>query len=409
MNIQWGKIENSEEMLSGHSIIYFGPEKWEGMWRNRHQLMSRFALNNKVMYVEPVISLSQIRKGMYSWKSFWHAFRKKRVTLTNENVYIYHSLLYAPVSGHFFLAKITWRFWVLLFQISLMKLGFTRPIIWLSRPGMSTFPGSFNEKLVIYHVVDEYLAYPGVSIEVRETLERSEKHLLKKSDLVIVVSEKLLKRKKLHNKNTILVPNAVDYESYNAALSSDKSQPSDIVNLPRPLIGYSGLISRRLDLGLIEYIAATHHEYSLVFIGKVNDKGCEAQMARLRQMGNVHFLGLKDVVQVPYYVKEFDVGIVPYVINEETENLSALKLYDFLAVGLPIVTTNFPAVKEFNDIVYVANSQENFQLYIENALSEDTERLNKERRHKALENTWDHRVCQLSNIIQTCLKKKTEN
>ncbi len=88
MNNNKGLGNNEIEILSGHNIIYFGPEKWEGMWRNRHQLMSRCARNNKVIYVEPVIFLSQFCKGTYKWKDFWQTIREKRVTQTKENVYI---------------------------------------------------------------------------------------------------------------------------------------------------------------------------------------------------------------------------------------------------------------------------------------------------------------------------------
>ena len=316
-------------MLEGHDLIYFGPGKWEGMWRNRHQLMSRFASHNKVMYVEPVVYFSKLRQGDYSWSDLWKAIRGKRITKIADNVLIYHSLPFVPISGRFPLNRITWWVWNLLFHLTLKRLGFSRPIIWLSQPDMSHFIGKFDEKLTIYHVVDEYLAYPSVSSEVRVSLERSEKKLLERVDLVIVVSEKLQKKKSIHNKRTFLVKNGVDYESYDKALSNNGPLPADIARLPRPVIGYSGLISRRLDLGLIEYIAKTHPEWSMAFIGMINDKGCEPQMDRFRQMKNVHFLGEKKIREVPYYVKAFDVSIVPYMINEETENLSALKLYDF--------------------------------------------------------------------------------
>ncbi len=87
--------------------------------------------------------------------------------------------------------------------------------------------------------------------------------------------------------------------------------------------------------------------------------------------------------------------------------MSALKPYDYLAVGLPIVTTDFPAVQEFRDVVNVADSKENFVAHIRNFLTEDTESLAGERRRKAAQNTWEHRVGQLSNIIQSCLREKS--
>jgi glycosyltransferase involved in cell wall biosynthesis len=189
-------------------------------------------------------------------------------------------------------------------------------------------------------------------------------------------------------------------------LLSDESPPCDIARLPRPIIGYSGLISKRLDLDLLEYIAIKHSEWSIVLIGATDERWCVQQLTRLKQMKNIYFLGLKDVKEVPYYVKEFDVCLVPYVIDKETENLSPLKLYDFMATGKPIVTTDFPTAHEFKDIVYIAVSKENCTCRIEEALLEPRNGLFTTRRHTAALNTWEHRINQLSGLLETSLKDK---
>lgn len=270
-----------------------------------------------------------------------------------------------------------------------------------------TNPGNYNETLIIYHVVDEYLAYGDMNLERRARLQSAEHQILKKVDLVIVVSKKLLKTKSIFNKNTYVVPNGVDYASYDLALLSNEPLPADIARLPRPIIGYSGLISTRLDLSLLQHIASTNPEWSFVLIGAVDDRGCKRELGRLRELNNVHFLGLKEVTQVPYYIKAFDVGIIPYMINEETENLSPLKLYDFMAAGKPIVTTDFPAAIEFKDIVYIADRKETFTHRIYEALCGKDDSLYVKRRHTASQNTWDHRVSQLSRLIESRLTDRS--
>jgi glycosyltransferase involved in cell wall biosynthesis len=412
MNKRTVVCENRQrEMLSGQSILYFGPGTWEGMWRNRHQLMSRFARMNRVMYVEPVYSVFRYRKellrGKQGWIDLFRALGKPRISKIGDNLYIYHSPVYVPIFGRFPLGKISWWIWNMLLKRTLRRLRFSRPIIWLSQPHHGYFLENFDEKLIIYHVVDEYLAYPGVTPEGSAALEKSEKQLLEKVDLVIVVSEKLLKNKGACSACACLVPNAVDYESYERARLDTGPLPADIARLPKPVIGYSGLISRRLDLSLIERIAATHPDWSLVLLGMVNDKGCEQMMSRLEHMSNVYFQGTKEIDLVPYYIKAFDVGIIPYKINQETENLSALKLYDFMAVGMPVVATNFPAAREFKDVVYIAaDSPADYIQRIEDALAENNEMLAAERRRIASENTWEQRIKQVSDIIQVRLKEK---
>ena len=152
-------------------------------------------------------------------------------------------------------------------------------------------------------------------------------------------------------------------------------------------------------------MAQLHPEWSIVFIGLVDDRECEAMMNRLRQMKNVHFLGVKNITKVPYYVKGFDVGIIPYKIDEETKSLNALKLFDFMAIGMPIVTTGIPAVTKFKNVVRIADSKEKFAKHIENALIGDDENTVNKRRGVASQNTWENRVVHLSRLIDNRLKK----
>jgi len=119
-------------VLTKHNIVYFGLGKWNGMWRNRHQLMYRFARFNKVMYVEPVVGLRklgyQLRQGHFNQIAFWKEFCQRRVIRASVNLYIYNSPVFIPISGRFPLNKITWWAWKLLLRRTIQKLGFYRPI-----------------------------------------------------------------------------------------------------------------------------------------------------------------------------------------------------------------------------------------------------------------------------------------
>jgi len=395
-------------MLEGHDIIYFGPGKWDGMWRNRHQLMTRFARNNKVVYVEPVTYLNQARRqflyrGFAGQTEFFHLAMQNRILKGPNNLYIYRNPVFLPISGRFPFDRITWRVWKSLLKLSMQKLGFQRPIIWLSQPRMGHFLKSFNEKLSIYHVVDEYSAYGDSNTESREKVKIAEQQILKRADLVIVVSEKLLETKSAFNKNTYLVPNGVDYIAYNKAMNDDTLILPDISQLPKPVIGYSGLISRRLDLDLIGHIATLHPEWSIALIGEINDAGCLSELNKLKEMKNVYFLGNKKIDLVPHYIKVFDTCIVPYKLNEQTQNLSPLKLYDFMAMGKEIVTTDFPIARAFKDVLHVAESKETFVNCIEKSLSDKEKNLSVQRRQIAAQNTWDDRIATLSGIIESHL------
>jgi glycosyltransferase involved in cell wall biosynthesis len=224
--------------------------------------------------------------------------------------------------------------------------------------------------------------------------------MIKSVDMVIVVSKNLYNSKHLYNKHTYIVPNAVDYCSYLKASKSSTPLPKDIALLPLPIIGYSGLISKRLNLKMIKEIADTHPEWSIALIGTVDDTGCVNKLVDLKKSKNVFFLGEKNIDELPFYVSAFDVCIIPYEINDETKNLNPLKLYDFMATGKPIVTTNIPAAQEYKKFIYLVNSSENISKYINKALNEKNCRKKEERIMVASMNTWDHRVETLSNLIE---------
>lgn len=399
----------STAILSGCTIIYFGPEKWEGMWRNRHQLMSRLAKRNKVMYVEPASSIHRIRKqcnkGWQGCSCLWHDFFEARVSTVQENLYIYHSPVLVPIIGRFPFDKISWYIWDFFFKSTLNALGFTNPIIFFSRPRMACYLKKYNEILSCYHVVDEYLSYGNIDIVQRENLEKNEQQLATSVDVVIVVSDALYQSKQKFNGNTYLVPNGVDYAAYTKVLESDTPPPLDIAELPRPIIGYSGLISRRLDLALIKYIAQTRSDWTLVLIGAANSDGCEEELSELGKLQNVHLLGSKKIDLVPHYIKAFDLCMIPYKLNEQTRNLSPLKLYDFLAMGKEIVATDFPVARDFKDVVSIAETPNAFVQSIAHALQMDGTGLFEKRRQIAAQNTWDHRVEEISAKLAIHLKK----
>jgi glycosyltransferase involved in cell wall biosynthesis len=282
------------------------------------------------------------------------------------------------------------------------------PIVWFARHNMTDLIGVCREKVKIYHVVDEYAEYGNKSAEDKQRIFRTERKMLSLVDLVIVVSERLMETKKLYNASTYLVPNAVSYEKFRQAMSHDEPPPDDVAILSKPIIGYSGLISGRLDLELLYEIARKNPEWSLVLIGVVSDQHCETAMEKLQRLTNVHFLGFKSIDQIPHYIKSFDVCLIPYRVGEEANSIDPLKLYDYLACGKPVVSVNIPSVRPFADAIYIADDAQTFCKYIDASLNENGRYASK-RIGIARQNDWKARVEQISNIIiENCLKTTSQ-
>jgi len=390
-------------MLQGHDLIYFGPGKWQGLWRNRHQLLTRFARHNRVLYVEPATYLQtfreQWRTGHLGWRTLRQEFRRDWVEPVRPNLYIYHSPTSLPVSGRFPLDWVTWQLWLLALKLALRRLRFQRPVLWLSRPEMGRFLGKFGESLAIYHVVDEYTAYQTVTAEEADVLRRLESCLLQRVDLAIVVSPQLLEAKRAFNAQTYLVPNGVDP----AAFEVVAPVPDDLQLIPAPRLIYSGLIGARLDLKLLYDLMRRRPDWSLVLLGEVNAAGAEAALAELQSLANVHVLGLRPVNAVPAYLAACEVCVLPYRQDREAQHIDPLKLYEGLAAGKPIVMTPIPAAHSFCEVVRTAANVEEMERQILAALCENSPQCEARRRSAVAGHTWEARVEQISTLIETKL------
>ena len=391
----------------GTGMIYLGMSPWDGMWKNRHQLMSRFAHQMPVVYVEPPQRLRRLRQGALSGQLSWRDFRKPGLREIQPNLYVFPNSAFYPVSGSGILHRLTAGRWRRAFCRAGAKVGISRPILWISQPEHRTVLGKAGELLSIYHAVDEYAGYTDQEGARLEQHRVNEQQTLDRVDLSIVVSPELLRSKSGSGRDVRLVENAVNMSKFDAARVSG-ILPSDFADIRGPRLGYSGLISKRLNFGLIIKLSQRRPEWSIVFIGKVDRRECETELLVLEGMSNVHFLGQKGQHEVADYVAALDVGLLPYELNVETEHISPLKMYEYLALGLPVVSTAIPAALRHRDIVDVADNDAAFENLCQIALSdEDSDRI-EERLSFAADNTWDHRVYELTEIISGMLHKDSK-
>ena len=386
-----------QDMLSGQTLVYFGPEPWEGMWRNRHQLMSRFARNNTVFYVEPAVWLKETLRNRIAGQP--DAGPRHHLDPTGVNIVRRCERL--PISGAPLVRHLAyWNYRRYLNRL-VAAASETKPIVWVSRPYHQRLADMLDSALLVYHVVDEYTGYVNMTPHRKAMASRLEAQLLNSVDMAITVSASLQRDKARHNQQTYLVPNAVDFEAYKLAGRADS--PEFLKSLSRPIIGYTGLVGARLDLGMIRETAMKRPNWSFVLLGDMNRDGCGEALNKLEMMNNVHFPGSQPSEQVPAWVAEFDACILPYTLDARARHASPLKLFEYAAAGKPIVSSDVPAAREF-DFVKIINSSGDTIAALEEVLQwpSDHKQLEEGRRIARL-NTWDHRVQQLSRILNAAL------
>lgn len=391
-------------MISGESIVYFGPEQWDSMWRNRHQLLSRLAQHNRVVYVEPRPYVEQVLAGLRKRElTVADALRGERVAAQRPNLWVYQPPRYAPLGGPPPVRAVSHALRKGTLRADTRALGMESPIVCISTPTQFDVRNDLPARLRVYHIVDDYLAYHDLREDRRARYAQMERALIDWADLVVVVSPELLETKSAAATRSKfrLLPNGFD----GAAYGPDRAvaMPPALAGLKRPIVGYVGLISVRLDLALLDQLAARHPEWTFVLMGTVYPQGCEDALDWLGGRPNVHLLPSVPGDRVADYVRSFDLGLLPYRVTQETISASPLKLYEYLAAGLPVVAADVPGSRQFADAVTIACSPEAWEAGITAELTCDDQTRRSARRAAVASHTWDARVETLSTYLTEAL------
>ena len=217
---------------------------------------------------------------------------------------------------------------------------------------------------------------------------------MKKADLVIVSSGPLYESKMRYNSNTFLVTHGVDLEHFRKACDPETVIPEEVAAMKSPVIGFHGLVADWVDLELIKFLATARPEWSFVLVGKL-----DTNTEPLHGLANVHLLGRKDYALLPAYCKSFDVAILPFAVNELTLASNPLKLREYLAAGLPVVSTAIPEAARLGSLVRIGESYEHFLKQIEVLLLEGRGGPNLSVSRAMDSESWDGKVAELSQII----------
>jgi len=378
-------------VLEGVSILCFAND-WGGDPTSKTHIMRRLATKNRVLWVNSV----GMRRPTASRRDLRRMVAKVRRSLggcveVEPNLFVANPLV-LPFPGVALVDRLNAGILAAWLRRLCRRLGIDRPILWTFPPHVNRLIGRLGERMVIYHCVDEYSAFAGVARDALITMERD---LIRRAHLVLTSSEQLRDERRRLNPNTHFVPHGVDVAHFARALDPATEVPADLRELPRPVIGFVGALAEWVDLELIRAVAAARPEWSVVLVGKAT-----TDLGPLRGLPNIHILGQRPYATLPGYCRGFDVGIIPFVRDELTVRANPLKLREYLAAGLPVVSTTLPEVARYDGLVRLADGREAFLAGIEAALSERSEPMARRSVDAMRAEGWDARVETISAIIR---------
>lgn len=248
--------------------------------------------------------------------------------------------------------------------------------------------GKLNEKKRVYYCYDEISACAWAKTHGA----RLENEFIPQNDALIVSSKGLYESKKDAAKACYLVQNGVDTLFFSTPTSNSGSVKR---------MGYIGSIDSRLDYELLLQLAIQNPEKELVMVGRVvEDKPLVSMgVKKLKQLPNVRFEGPQSPQKLVNYLADFSIGLIPFVKNEQTAAIYPMKINEYLAAGIPVVSTDFSPLAEFNSVVAFGKNIPDFCALVTEQIMADSVEKRAKRVEFASQNTWETRANELETIL----------
>lgn len=379
--------------LSGRDIVCFSND-WDGDPLSKTHIMRILSRENRVLWVNSLGNRSATATAADAQKIVKKLRAAARgLTEPEPNLHVL-APVYVPAYGSEAvraLNSVLVRQQVL---FAMRRLGMRRPISWSFLPSAAPVAGTLGEELVIYHVVDEFSAFSDASAHVAEL----ERRLLRRADLVFASAEKLVASKRAENPNIHLVRHGVDFAHFSRALDPATVVPADVAALPRPIVGFFGLVADWIDLELVREVADANPRGSVVLIGKVT-----TSLAPFEGATNIHLLGRRPFADLPGYCKGFDVAMTPFRLNELALNANPLKAREYVAAGLPNVCTDLPELRATPGCT-IARSHEEFVAEVARALAGGGP--SRGRSEAVRQESWEAKVDELRGHVAALLERR---
>ena len=362
------------------SVIYFGNDWFAENRTSSHHIARQLARRMPLLYVDtpgmrsPKASSRDLRKILRIAKKFLG--RPKSV-----GPQLWHlTVPQIPFRRLPFIGWLNRAFGRWLVRRAARFLRFGRRLSWFAVPHPAAMAGMVGDELVVYYVVDDYAALAQMDAP---RIQRLDDELTARADVVFVSSETLLKRKQEFNQNVEYSPHGVDFDLFSRAQDPATEIAEAARGLQRPVIGYFGSIAGQIDLELIAYLAEQRKNWTFLLIGMAS-----VDVGAIAELPNVHLPGPQPYESLPSWAKAFDATIVPYRRNRFVMNSNPLKIREYLAAGKPVVSVRAPEIERFSDLIFLADSHEDFLRKIEQALEGETAGIRQTRMQTVRNSSW---------------------
>jgi UDP-galactopyranose mutase len=274
-----------------------------------------------------------------------------------------------------------------------------KPILWFYSPQMFTFARHVDAAAVVYDCMDELANFKFAPPGLREL----EAALMKRADLVLTGGSSLYQARKGRHDNIHLFPSGVELDHFRSTRNG-AAPAADMAKLPGKKLGFYGVIDERVDLHLLEQLARAKPEWSIIMVGPLAKIGHH----ELPHVSNLHFVGPRSYADLPHALAAWDVALMPFAINEATRFISPTKTPEYLAAGLPVVSTPIvDVIATYGDTpaVQIADTAQAFIAACEKALTMKMSDQLPQVDRKLAAMSWDETFRRIDDLVDAAIAR----
>jgi len=382
--------------LADRDIVCIGSADWATeLPINQHQLMGRLAAENNVLFVESL----GLRKPQLAGRDLSRLWRRLKRGLRGarpapEGLHVLSPLV-LPLHSKEAVRRL--NRWLLRRQVkrAARKLGMSEPILWAYVPQAEAVIDVLDPSLVVYHCVDDVAAQKGVDAD---SFREAEERFARRADLVLASAPALAERMRTLSDHVLYAPNVADTGTFATALDPGPVDPA-LEELPHPRLVFQGaIVATKLDVKLLAQVAEMRPEWSIVLVGPRGAGDPTGDLSPLDGAANIHMIGARPADDLPQVLRGADIGLIPYAINDLTRSVFPMKVYEYLAAGLPVLATPLPALDGVEAIETVGSAEELVGV-AERALAADSLEVRRARSKGAASHSWEARLGEIEQAL----------
>ena len=388
------------DLLYPHDgILCFGGEDW---WYHNQahfdmQIMLCMARRVPVLYVNSVgFAMPTVQEGAHFLTKIGRKVRSvSRPISTPSPGFHVASPFSVPLWSRPSIAKLNVLSLRMQIHSAVRSVGLKNPLIWIACPTAYEIVQCMRQEFfLVYQRTDRYEEY---SEQTRSYIEAADRWLAMRADLILYASTALYEEESARKPKSLLVSHGVEVAHFDRTKALRDGPPQDMVNLKRPIVGFFGDIdgNTTVDMDLLAHVGHALPDVSFVFVGRV-----VTDLGAVRGLPNVYFLGKKSYIEVPRYGAQFDVAIMPWKQNRWIRYCNPIKLKEYLALGLPVVSTEFPEARHYRDTLYIARNAEDFIRGIQDAIRGEGLGTVQTRRTRVATDSWEQATIRIIDAFR---------